>query len=304
MRFWVGGYTAEMDGAATGVGVLLAGAADDALAGGQLAVAPDAATTAGSPSWLTLHPTRDVLYAALESGQAVQAFRRTGEASFVPLGAPVPTGEANCHVAVAPDGGSLIASCWGDGRVVHMTLDAAGRPSAPVLAEGAVDPYGPAADPYGLADLFGLAAAPSPAAVGVDLIAATRALREAAGEEYAHLIPAHDAPAEPDTGADVEDAASRPSRAHQSVFLPGGLVATTDMGLDLVRFWRSGPVGTAGDPAGGPAEGIGPTAHGVAPQWPSLRRHGVLPRGLRARRGSGRIVADRGRHEPRRRHPP
>src|SRR6187431_1854298 len=179
MRFWVGGYTAESDGAATGIGVLLAGAADDVLAGGQLAVETDAATTAGSPSWLTLHPTLDVLYAALEAGQAVQAFRRTGEASFAPFGAPVRNGEATCHVAVAPDGGSLVAGCWGDGRVVHMTLDAAGRPSAPVIAESAVDPYGPAADPYGLAAAgFGLPAAP--AAVGVDLIAATRALRAAA----------------------------------------------------------------------------------------------------------------------------
>ncbi|WP_457099837.1 lactonase family protein [Microbacterium sp. P5_E9] len=240
MRFWVGGYTAESGGAATGIGVLLAGAADDALAGGQLAVATDAATTAGSPSWLTLHPTLDVLYAALEAGQAVQAFRRSGEASFVPLGAPIPTGEANCHVAVAPDGGSLVAGCWGDGRVVHMTLDAAGRPSAPVIAESAVDPYGPASDPYGLgADPFGLAVTLSPA-VDVDLVAATRALRAAAGEEYAHLIPDHDAAPEVEPGADAGDEASRPSRAHQSVFLPGGLVATTDMGLDLVRFWRSG----------------------------------------------------------------
>src|SRR6187431_2650734 len=225
MRFWVGGYTAESGGAATGIGVLLAGAADDVLAGGQLAVATDAAATAGSPSWLTLHPTLDVLYAALEDGQAVQAFRRTGEASFVPLGAPVPTGEATCHVAVAPDGGSLIAGCWGDGRVVHMTLDAAGRPSAPVIAGSAVDPYGPAADPYGLsADGFGLAAGPfglagpSPA-VGIDLIAATRALREAAGEEYAHLIPDHDTAADVEPDTDLGAEASRPSRAHQSVFL-------------------------------------------------------------------------------------
>ena len=244
MRFWVGGYTAESGGAAPGIGVLLAGAADDALAGGQLAVATDAATLSGSPSWLSLHPTLDVVYAALEAGQAVQAFRRTGDASFVPLGAPVPTGEANCHVAVAPDGGSLIAGCWGDGRVVHLTLDAAGRPSTPVIAEPAVDPYGPAADPFGLAaDGFGFELAASRAAVGVDLIAATRALREAAGEEYAHLIPDHDAAPDPEPGSDAGAEASRPSHAHQSVFLPGGLVATTDMGLDLVRFWRHGPTG-------------------------------------------------------------
>ncbi|MGA7149575.1 MAG: beta-propeller fold lactonase family protein, partial [Microbacterium sp.] len=28
-------------------------------------------------------------------------------------------------------------------------------------------------------------------------------------------------------------------RAHQSVYLPGNTVATTDLGLDLVRFWRA-----------------------------------------------------------------
>jgi 6-phosphogluconolactonase (cycloisomerase 2 family) len=39
------------------------------------------------------------------------------------------------------------------------------------------------------------------------------------------------------------DAAARPSRAHQAVFLAGGLIATTDMGLDLVRFWRASPEG-------------------------------------------------------------
>ena len=79
--------------------------------------------------------------------------------------------------------------------------------------------------------------------MGVDLIAATRALREAAGEEYAHLIPDHDAAPDAEPGTDDGDEAARPSRTHQSVFLPGGLVATTDMGLDLVRFWRSGPAG-------------------------------------------------------------
>ena len=77
----------------------------------------------------------------------MRAFRRTGDTSFAPFGGPVEAGEAVCHLAVAPDGGSLVASCWGDGRVVRMTLDAAGRPSAPVLGVAAADPYGPDADP-------------------------------------------------------------------------------------------------------------------------------------------------------------
>ncbi len=220
MRFWLGGYTADMGGSATGIGMLLAGPADEASAGGALAYAGEVAA-ADSPSWLAPHPTLDVVYAALEARQQVQAFRRTGETSFTPLGDPVAAGEAVCHVAVAPDGGSLIASCWGDGRVVRMSVDAAGRPSSPVLAPAAVDPYGPDAAPAEPGDL--------------DLAAAARALREAAGEEFAHLVPDHDVAAEP-----AEGEAARPSRAHEAVFLPGGLVATTDLGYDVVRFWRAG----------------------------------------------------------------
>lgn len=232
MRFWLGGYSADGEGSATGIGVLLAGAADDALAGGPLGFAGDAVATGGSPSWLTRHPSLDVVYAALEAAGTVQAFRRTGEASFVPLGAPVEAGEAVCHIAVAPDTSSLVASCWDDGRVVRMTLDAAGRPSAPVVAPAASDPYEHEA---------GSAAPALP--VGLDLAAAARALREAAGAEYAHLVPDHDREQEPVESEETDAAASRPSHAHQAVFLPGGVVATTDMGYDVVRFWLQGAAG-------------------------------------------------------------
>jgi 6-phosphogluconolactonase (cycloisomerase 2 family) len=105
-----------------------------------------------------------------------------------------------------------------------MALDAAGRPSAPVIAAASADPYGPDA---------GASEAPD-----LDLAAAARALRKAAGDEYAHLVPDHD---EPDQ---TEDAASaRPSRAHETLFLTGGVVVTTDLGHDLVRFWRLGSGG-------------------------------------------------------------
>ena len=81
MRFWLGGYTADMDGVASGMGTLLAGASDEASAGGPLGYAGEV-VAADSPSWLTSHPRLDVVYAALEGRGAVQAFRRTGEASF------------------------------------------------------------------------------------------------------------------------------------------------------------------------------------------------------------------------------
>src|SRR5690606_24971357 len=120
---------------------------------------------------------------------------------------------------------------WGDGRVVTMALDAAGRPSAPVSAAASADPYGPEAP----------STVPTPD--GLDLAAAARALRAAAGSEFAHLVPDHDRDAEPDDSGVAGDASgeasARPSRAHQALFLPGGLVATTDLGHDLVRFWRA-----------------------------------------------------------------
>ncbi|MEV7692902.1 beta-propeller fold lactonase family protein [Microbacterium sp. NPDC089189] len=230
MRFWVGGYTAEMDGAADGIGEIVAGGADEPLAGGQLSFGGTVAATTGSPSWLTAHPTVDVVYAALESEGAVQAFRRTADRGFQRLGAPVVAGALVCHIAVEPDGRFLLASCWGDGRLVRMRLDAAGRPSAPSVAPAAADPYAEGSMSATSSEL--------PDADG-DLAAAARALRDAAGEEFAHLVPHHDEPAPVRVlAAAPQDAEERVSRAHQSLFLPGGLVATTDMGFDLVRFWR------------------------------------------------------------------
>ena len=113
MRFWLGGYTARSDGHATGIGVLNAGAVDDILAGGQLSFAGDAVAAEASPSWVSAHPALDVLYAALEDAGTVRAYRRTGDATFEPFGGPVQAGEGVCHVAVAPDGGSLVASLLG-----------------------------------------------------------------------------------------------------------------------------------------------------------------------------------------------
>ncbi|MDD7960953.1 lactonase family protein [Microbacterium thalli] len=236
MRLLLGGYTADMGGEARGIGLIHADDPDAATAGGQLALRPEV-VAASSPSWVARHPTLDVIYAALEYRGVVQAYRRTGPDAWTPLGAAVPAGEAVCHVAVAPDGGSLVASCWSDGRVVRMRLDAAGAISAPVIAPAAIDPYGPdAADPA--------VSAASASAGDIDLAAAARALREAAGPEFAHLVPGYDepVPAAPPTQSDA-DPATRPSRAHQARYLPRGLIVTTDMGLDLVRFWRDSAAG-------------------------------------------------------------
>jgi len=237
MRFWLGGYTADMGGVAEGIGTLVAGAADDGSAGGSLSFAGDV-ITATSPSWLAQHPTLDVVYATLESAGTVAAFRRVGDAAFVRLGAPVEAGEAVCHVAVAADGGSLVASCWGDGRVVRIALDAAGRPSDPQIAPAAADPYAGPTDPFiGLDAAFGIQSRDT--AVDAELAAAARSLRAAAGDEFAHLIPGYDdVEPEPSVAATAEESPSRVSRAHAALFLPDGRIATTDLGFDLVRVWR------------------------------------------------------------------
>ncbi len=262
MRFWLGGYTPEMEGAAPGIGGLLAGAPDDHLAGGPLAYTggvvrarredeiPDAAAAdpsiardpagMGSPSWLAAHARLDVVYAALEGSAQVVALRRAGDAELEYLGEPVPVGDTVCHVAVAPDGSSLVACAWGDGTVVRVGLDAAGHPSRPVTGAGASDPYGDDSDAR--------VAETSASAGAIDLAAAARALREAAGEEYAHLVPEHDSESEEgeeEAGAEAGAEAKpvRTSRAHAAAFLPDGRIATTDLGFDLVRIWRDTPAG-------------------------------------------------------------
>lgn len=186
MRFFLGGYSADMGGRAEGIGTLLAGDPDDGSAGGELARRAEVAVGAESPSWIAWHPTRAVVYAALEGRGVVQAYRRTGAEGFIALGAPVEAGDAVCHLAVAPAGDALIAACWGDGRLVRMSLDAEGRPSQPSVLAAASDPYA----------LVGISQEP------------------------------------------------RPSRAHHVRFLPRDTMATTDLGLDLVRFWRG--TGTQG----------------------------------------------------------
>ncbi len=279
MRLLLGGYSADLAGEATGIALLHAGDPDAVTAGGPFAHRGDA-VAAPSPSWVARHPTLEVVYAALESRGEVQAYRRTGPERWAPLGPAVRVGELVCHIGVAPDGGSLVASCWGDGAVVRLRLDAAGLPSAPVRARAAVDSSGPGGDPSA-STVPGAPSAPgapasrsgAPASRSGDgLAAAARALREAAGAEFGHLVPGYDerddepgvdasglalfgragrpgaaglpdlgerrrggAPVAPDAGIAP---AVRVSRAHQARHLPRGLVATTDMGLDLVRFWR------------------------------------------------------------------
>ena len=242
MRFWVGGYTADADGAAAGVGVLHAGAVDSPLAGGDLAFRGVAAS-APSPSWIAAHPRLDVLYAAQEFAGTVRAFVRVGEETYAPHGAAVDAGDAVCHVAVAPDGSSLVATCWGDGRVVQYPLSPNGRIGAARIAAAADDPTadsGEGADgatQTQLAELSALAGMTGFTTLGdLPLFGA-----EVQGVETQSVdTRAAGGLDEPEQGL---PAPARVSRAHQTRFLPGGVVVTTDLGFDLVRFWTSGPAG-------------------------------------------------------------
>jgi 6-phosphogluconolactonase (cycloisomerase 2 family) len=198
-RFWLGGYGPGMDGSAEGIGLL---AGDEGREASTLAYRGAVAETP-SPSWLTQHPSLDVVYASLEGDSAVQAFSRTGESALTPLGPPAAVGENVCHVAVDPRGTTLIASCYGDGRVVRLGLDADGlivpaKPDAAAALRAAL--FGDDEDPD--------APVPTPPGDGV-----------AAVDPYA-------------AGGD------RASHAHAAIFLPDGRIATTDLGFDLVRFWR------------------------------------------------------------------
>ncbi|MEV7632838.1 beta-propeller fold lactonase family protein [Microbacterium sp. NPDC089318] len=198
-RFWVGGYGADMDGDAEGIGLL---SVDDGGGPSTLRHRGVAAAVA-SPSWLTAHPTLDVVYAALEGAGAVQAFARAGEANLRPLGEPLRAGDGVCHLTVSPGGRMLIASCYGDGRVVRFGI----------AADGGLVPAGVDKAAALRAALFG-----DPDAGDDDTDADPQRARDP------HAVPAGEEP--------------RASHAHAAVFLPDGRIATTDLGFDLVRIWR------------------------------------------------------------------
>ncbi|KQR48579.1 3-carboxymuconate cyclase [Microbacterium sp. Leaf161] len=198
-RFWLGGYGPAMDGSAEGIGLL----AGDESAPTALEYR-GAVTRTSSPSWLAQHPSLDVVYAALEGDAGVQAFGRSGESALRPLGEPVAAGDGVCHVAVSSSGSFLIASCYGDGRVVRIGIDAQGQ-----LVPDAVNK-------------------------AAELRAALL------GEQLEETAPAGVAAAasDPYSGELTATGDARSSHAHSAAFLADGRIATTDLGFDLVRIWR------------------------------------------------------------------
>lgn len=108
---WVGGYSAEMDGTATGIRVLRR------LAEGRL---DDLGVAAPSTSPSFLARSGETLYAAGESGASVSAFAVAGS-RLDPLGIRDAAGPAPCSLAVIDD--LLITASYGDGAVGVHRLD-------------------------------------------------------------------------------------------------------------------------------------------------------------------------------------
>ncbi|AWB87376.1 hypothetical protein C3E77_12635 [Mycetocola zhujimingii] len=198
--FWLGSNTADAGGSGDGISALRQEETGT--------LKPLSHSQVESPSFLANHPALPVIYAALEASGQVEALARRGEAGLVPLGRPLEAGDSVCHLTVTPDGSTLIASCYGDGRVLLFPLAANGALAGEgVVAPASNDPYG---DP-----LAARAAELENTDFGDDPFAEL-ALRKA-----------------------VDDAAvDRPSRAHASLVLPDGRFATTDLGHDTVRIWR------------------------------------------------------------------
>lgn len=113
---WTGCYTADGGGSGAGIGAVRAGA-DGTLSWLGLAAAAD------SPSFLAVHPTRNVVYAVGETARTVRAYLGSGDFGLTPAGPAWPAGEAACHVAVDPRGRFLVVTCWGDGQVLLYELD-------------------------------------------------------------------------------------------------------------------------------------------------------------------------------------
>jgi 6-phosphogluconolactonase (cycloisomerase 2 family) len=131
---WVGTYTPDGGGRAEGIGAVREHQ-DGSLKWLGTAV------EAQSPSFLAVHPSVPVVYAAAEQRKKVQAYRRRGDSGLEPRGEAQAAGEATCHVAVDPQGRFVTAACWGDGQVLLYELDADGGMTGRFPAAPSVDPH-------------------------------------------------------------------------------------------------------------------------------------------------------------------
>jgi 6-phosphogluconolactonase len=126
--FWVGTYTGE---AGRGAGIYrMTRRADGTLA------EPELAAEAVCPSYLAVHPSKDVLYAVREEDAGgVLAYAVTG--GRLREIARCEAGALPCHLSVAPGGGRLLVADYGSGTVRAVPLGRdGGFAGEPAVAEG------------------------------------------------------------------------------------------------------------------------------------------------------------------------
>ncbi|WP_170165508.1 lactonase family protein [Agrococcus jenensis] len=117
---WIvlGGFTdGDADGAPSGLAVHAADAAGDE---------PVDVLALENPTWITPAPRGPLLYVSHSARRTLSAVRLDAEGTLqlvdeIDIGAMNPA-----HVAVGPDGRSLIASCFTEGAVVRVALDEQG----------------------------------------------------------------------------------------------------------------------------------------------------------------------------------
>ncbi len=118
--FWVGAYTATMEGLGTGIGLARIG--DD----GAFESLGTAVETS-SPSFLAAGVDGTV-YSTDEGNGRIEAFRPGAGHTLVPLGGQEVSGSSPCHLSVAGD--RLYASNYGDGSIDVF----------PLASDGSVEP--------------------------------------------------------------------------------------------------------------------------------------------------------------------
>ncbi|HEY5783641.1 MAG TPA: lactonase family protein [Microlunatus sp.] len=119
---FVGGYTVESDGRAIGVSSLL-----NEGSGRRVRLEPASTMALVSPTWLTRHPTRPVLFAAGETTPGtVSSLRYEADGSLVLLSTVETGGDGACHVAISPDGDHAIVASYRSGSLSSFAIGADG----------------------------------------------------------------------------------------------------------------------------------------------------------------------------------
>jgi 6-phosphogluconolactonase (cycloisomerase 2 family) len=115
---FVGGYTAESDGRATGVGSLL-----NEGSGKRVRLEHASTLALVSPTWLTRHPSLPVLLAAGETTPGtVSSLRYDADGSLALLSTVETGGDGACHVAVSPDGAYAIVASYRSGSLATFAI--------------------------------------------------------------------------------------------------------------------------------------------------------------------------------------